>query len=54
LGHAYIKTTFNTYGHLMPKAKKEATAKLQKALFGSKTKPIGTQTVMAEGNEKVN
>jgi integrase len=34
MGHTDIKTTFNTYGHLMPQAKREAAAKLKQSLFG--------------------
>ena len=30
VGHADIKTTFDTYGHLMPQAKKEATGEARK------------------------
>ena len=33
LGHASITTTFDTYGHLMPQARREASAKLAKSLF---------------------
>jgi integrase len=34
VGHASITMTVDTYGHLMPQAKKEAAAKLEKSLFG--------------------
>ncbi len=33
LGHASITTTFDIYGHLMPQARREASAKLAKSLF---------------------
>jgi hypothetical protein len=33
LGHASITTTFDTYGHLMPQARREASAKLANSLF---------------------
>jgi len=33
LGYASITTTFDTYGHLMPQARREASAKLAKSLF---------------------
>jgi integrase len=36
LGHASITTTFDTYGHLMPQAKQQATKKLERSLFGGK------------------
>jgi integrase len=42
VGHADIKTTFNTYGHLMPQAKRAATAKLEKSLFGDDSPANGT------------
>jgi integrase len=35
LGHKSITTTFDIYGHVMGKAKKEATAKLEASLLGS-------------------
>jgi len=35
LGHASITTTFDVYGHLMPQARREASAKLAKTLFTS-------------------
>jgi integrase len=34
VGHAGIKTTFNTYGHLMPQSRREAAAKLERAVLG--------------------
>jgi integrase len=42
LGHASITTTFDIYGHLMPQARREASAKLAKSLFEepSTEKPI--------------
>ena len=40
VGHASINTTFDTYGHLMPKAKKQAAARLEKALFGRKQRNV--------------
>jgi len=33
LGHASITTTFDIYGHLMPQARQEASAKLAKSLI---------------------
>jgi integrase len=36
VGHASITTTFDTYGHLMPQAKQQATRKLQRSIFGKK------------------
>jgi integrase len=34
VGHASITTTFDTYGHLMPQAKRTATKKLERSVFG--------------------
>jgi integrase len=36
VGHASITTTFDIYGHLMPKAKQEATKRLERSIFGKK------------------
>jgi integrase len=36
VGHASITTTFDTYGHLMPQAKQQATRKLERSIFGKK------------------
>jgi integrase len=36
VGHASITTTFDIYGHLLPKAKQEATKRLERSLFGKK------------------
>jgi hypothetical protein len=34
IGHARISTALDIYGHLMPQAKKEASKKLERSLFG--------------------
>jgi integrase len=34
VGHASISTTFDIYGHLMPQAKRQASKKLERSLFG--------------------
>jgi len=34
--HASITTTYDTYGHLMPQAKQQATRKLERSIFGEK------------------
>jgi integrase len=58
VGHADIKTTFNTYGHLMPHSRKEAAAKLEKSLFGDEPRSSRSQLVpktdVQERNERVN
>ena len=38
VGHASITTTFNTYGHLMPQAKQEATAEVGASRLSAKKK----------------
>ena len=42
VGHASITTTFDTYGHLMPQAKQEATAKLERSIFGEEKANVRT------------
>jgi integrase len=36
LGHSSIQVTFDTYGHLFPQAKKEASRRLEKAMFAGR------------------
>ena len=36
VGHASITATFDTYGHLMPQAKQQATKRLERSIFGKK------------------
>ena len=40
LGHSSIQMTFDTYGHLFPQAKTEASAKLEKQMFRGQKRPI--------------
>jgi integrase len=49
VGHASITTTFDTYGHLMPQAKQEASRKLERALFGKKA---NVRTLLERSPEK--
>src|SRR5437016_6260982 len=43
LGHSSIQVTFDTYGHLFPKAKQEAARRLQKSMFaGRQEEPTGS------------
>jgi hypothetical protein len=39
LGHSSIKVTFDTYGHLFPQAKQEASSKLEEAMFAARKEP---------------
>jgi integrase len=39
MGHSSIKVTFDTYGHLFPQAKKEASSKLEDAMFANRKEP---------------
>jgi integrase len=36
MGHSSIKVTFDTYGHLFPQAKQEASSKLEYAMFAKR------------------
>ncbi len=36
MGHSSIQVTFDTYGHLFPQAKKEASRRLEKAMFAGR------------------
>ena len=46
LGHASITTTFDIYGHLMPQARREASAKLAKSLFEETLSEKPSRTVL--------
>jgi integrase len=39
MGHSSIKVTFDTYGHLFPQAKQEASSKLEKRMFANRKEP---------------
>jgi integrase len=39
MGHSSIKVTFDTYGHLFPQAKQEASSKLEEAMFAKRKEP---------------
>ena len=45
MGHSSIKVTFDTYGHLFPRAKKEASSKLEETMFAKRRKPPVEKTV---------
>ena len=40
LGHSSIQVTFDTYGHLFPQAKAEASEKLEKRMFEGRKGPF--------------
>jgi integrase len=42
LGHSSIQMTFDTYGHLLPRAKEEASAKLEEAIRTGRRKVIAS------------
>lgn len=44
MGHSSIQVTFDTYGHLFPQARREASAKLEEAMFAAR----GRKTPMLE------
>jgi hypothetical protein len=39
MGHSSIKVTFDTYGHLFPQAKQEASSKLEETMFAKRKGP---------------
>jgi len=51
LGHASIQITFDTYGHLFPQAKAEASKKLEKRMLKGREKPIVSSLLANEGND---
>lgn len=40
MGHSSIKVTFDTYGHLFPQAKQEASSKYEDAMFAKRKEPL--------------
>ncbi|MGH9429072.1 MAG: tyrosine-type recombinase/integrase, partial [Terriglobia bacterium] len=50
LGHASIQITFDTYGHLFPQAKAEASAKLEKRMFEGRKGPFVRRLLEMDGN----
>jgi integrase len=46
-GHASITTTFDTYDHLMPQARQQATRRLDRSILGKKA---NVRTLLAENN----
>jgi integrase len=49
LGHSSIQMTFDTYGHLFPRAKEEASAKLQEAIRIGRPKVIASDLRAKDG-----
>ncbi len=45
MGHSSVQVTFDIYGHLFPRAREEAAAKLQKAMFAARRSPFGNSLV---------
>ncbi len=39
LGHSGIQITFDTYGHLFPQSRRDASGKLEKMMFGKRQEP---------------
>jgi len=50
LGHASIQITFDTYGHLFPQAKAEASAKLEKRMLEGRKGPFVRRLLEKDGN----
>jgi hypothetical protein len=55
MGHASVKITLDTYGHLMPRSERETAAALDEYLVRASCAPVGTveQPISAEesGND---
>jgi len=51
MGHSSIQVTFDTYGHLFPKAREEASKRLQQAIQEGKEKNASVLLAQAEENE---
>ena len=52
LGHSSIMVTFDTYGHLFPQAKAEATEKLEKRMFQAREGAIVSNLLANEENDQ--
>ena len=52
LGHSSIIVTFDTYGHLFPQAKAEATEKLEKRMFQARERASVSNLLANEENEQ--
>jgi integrase len=50
LGHSNIQITFDTYGHLFPQAKAEASKKLEKRMFEGRKGPFVRRLLEKDGN----
>jgi integrase len=50
LGHSSIQVTFDTYGHLFPQAKAEASEKLEKRMFEGRKGPFVRRLLEKDGN----
>jgi integrase len=50
LGHSSIQITFDTYGHLFPQAKTEASEKLQKRMFEGRKRPFVRRLLEKNGS----
>ena len=51
LGHSSIQITFDTYGHLFPQAKAEASRKLEKRMLKGRKKPTVSSLLANDENE---
>jgi hypothetical protein len=50
LGHSSIKTTMDTYSHVIPGMQEEAAERLQRLLFGSTPVTLPSEAENAENN----
>jgi hypothetical protein len=48
MGHSSIQVTFDTYGHLFPQARQEASRKLERAMLDKRKSPGVEKPVESE------
>jgi len=48
LGHSSIQVTFDTYGHLFPRVREEASTKLEEAIRKGRQEAIASGTLAEE------
>jgi len=51
MGHSSIQVTFDTYGHLFPQAKQEASSKLEQTMFAKRKEP-SVENLVEKGSTK--
>jgi integrase len=52
MGHSGIQVNFDTYGHLFPQARRDASAKLEQAMFAARSQKTPTLETSLESRSK--